>query len=404
MPLEPDGTVLAGTISAQEAARRLGVKPATLYTYVSRGWIESLPGTSARSRRYRVLDVEALRTRTGATKGHAAVASGAMGWGQPVVDTAISAIDERGPIYRGVPAASLLSDGLEAACGVLWAPGAEADAWCAPLDFAPAPGPEDAAPIARLTAFVALDGLREPWSAAFTGAALSIQAAHLIRRCAAALGPPIPPRGTVAAVLCRAMGVPEAEPDVDAALVWCADHELNASTFAARVAASTGAGLHAVVGAGLGALAGPRHGALSARVEHLLDDLDDLDGPLAERAMRVVARSPALPGFGHPLYPQGDPRAHDLMHRAGLRGGQGWARVQAIADAAARQGHPPPNLDFGLVALRHAWGLPKWAPSTLFAVGRMAGWVAHLHEERARGQLIRPRARYIGPPLGLSSS
>jgi citrate synthase len=174
------------------------------------------------------------------------------------------------------------------------------------------------------------------------------------------------------------------------ALVLLADHELNASTFAVRVAASTGASLSASVLAGLAALSGPRHGAHYLRVRAFLDEAEVLGVRATVR--RRLQQGVAIPGFGHPLYADGDPRARALLARIALSGLEAEA-VAAVDEAAG----VPPNVDFALCALTRAAGLPPEAPFGLFAVGRCAGWIAHALEQHGAGALIRPRARYVGP-------
>jgi citrate synthase len=205
----------------------------------------------------------------------------------------------------------------------------------------------------------------------------------------------------VAAICARALGARGGAAGValiDRALVVCADHELNASAFAARVAASTGAGLYAAVGAALAVAAGPLHGGSPLRIEALLAEAATPAG--AARTVRQrLQRGEALPGFGHPLYPAGDPRVRPLVDgaRALAPRDRRLATLLALTRAAAAAGRPPPNLDFGLVAVAVALALPPGAPSGLFAVGRCAGWIAHALEQRAAGYLLRPRARYVGP-------
>lgn len=389
-------TAPTATLSARESAALLGVKPATLYTYVSRGLLRSLPADNGRSRRYLRAEVERLRARSEAARGHGAAARGALGWGQPVVDTAVSTVGPEGPIYRGVPAARLLHRGFEAACDQLWRPAPPPGAWQQPVGARRCPGPPPDRPIAQLCALVAERGLVLRWVEELDGTELTRAAARLIRSAACALG--ATPEGPVAAALATGWGCAAAAADLDAALVWCADHELNASTFAARVAASTGAGLHAVVLAALATLSGPLHGGASRAVQSLFDAVS-ASGCAEELVAEWQRRAAPLPSLGHPLYPDGDPRAQDLLDRAAATGGPGWAPVEALLDTLVAQGQPPPDLDFGLAALCRAWGLPDGAPRALFALGRMAGWVAHLQEQRAQDQLIRPRARYIGPPV-----
>lgn len=179
------------------------------------------------------------------------------------------------------------------------------------------------------------------------------------------------------------------------ALVLCADHELNASSFAARVVASTGASLGAVVSAGLAALTGGRHGGTTARVEALLSELES-ERSVATALRRRLDRGDALPGFGHPLYRQADPRAGAILAHLPKTGAV-RKRLQTVMDAVAGLTGDGPSVDFALVATRRVLGLPEGSGFGLFAAGRTAGWIAHALEQRAAGQLIRPRAAYVGP-------
>jgi citrate synthase len=173
-------------------------------------------------------------------------------------------------------------------------------------------------------------------------------------------------------------------------LVLVADHEFNASAFAARVAASTGASLAASALAGLSTLSGPRHGTAGEAVRALAREAAQL-GPGPAIAARL-AHDRALPGFGHLLYPDGDPRAAALLER--------FKPPPALADLqqrAAEVAGQAPNIDFALIAACEALGLPEDAPFGLFAVARCAGWIAHAIEQGQSDRLIRPRARYVGP-------
>jgi citrate synthase len=188
-----------------------------------------------------------------------------------------------------------------------------------------------------------------------------------------------------------------------AALVACADHELNASTFTVRCITSTGTHLFGAVAGGLAALAGPRHGGETVRIAALLDEASraaDLDRYLANRLARHEhsAQGPVLSGFGHPLYPDGDPRARLLLEmladcapaRSPL--GEVLRLARTVRDTTGAE----PTLDFALAAIERVLGLPAGAAFTLFAVGRVVGWVAHAMEQTSDGRLIRPRARYVG--------
>jgi citrate synthase len=181
------------------------------------------------------------------------------------------------------------------------------------------------------------------------------------------------------------------------ALVLCADHELNVSAFTARCAASAGATPYDVVSAAMATLKGYKHGGASERVLGLFAEIGTLTDARAAIASRL-RRGERLPGFGHPLYPAGDPRAARLLELAEASGNRTeWLRIRSVARAGSELLHDHPNLDFGLAAVTRAYGLPERAPVLMFALGRTAGWIAHAIEEYASDQLIRPRARYTGP-------
>jgi citrate synthase len=203
----------------------------------------------------------------------------------------------------------------------------------------------------------------------------------------------------VASGIQRALGAPaRGVPLLEAALVLCADHELNVSSFVARVAASTGADLEACILAALAAFSGPRHGAESMRVQALVAEASRPDRARPTLLARL-RRGEALPGFGHRFYPGGDPRGTVLLSltAAEARRSRPLATLRALVAEAARLGMGAPNLDVGLLAVAHALRLPPWSGQALFCIGRSAGWIAHVAEQRSSGELLRPRARYVGP-------
>lgn len=402
------------TLSTREAAAYLGIKPETLYAYVSRGLVKGLPGPRGRGRRYRRADLEPLRARS------AGPAAQALGYGEPVLETRITRIAPDGPAYRGQLATALVEQGasFETVAELLWTGElpAQAPRWPArPGDGPPLrerdlarllpPGSPPLTVLALvLPALAASDPLRydaEP-------AAVMARARRLIPRLAAAVALSLEPKRLpaaleapdVASALALALGVPLRPRTLDllrSALILCADHELNASTFAARVAASTGADLYACLSAALAALSGPRHGGASEQVERLLHEA----GSSTRAALTVgehLRRGERLPGFGHPLYPQGDPRLPPLMARAqALKPRSARLRtLQAVVDAVQGMGRPPANIDVGLTATCAALELPPGMGPAIFAIGRLAGWVAHVLEQQQSSQLLRPRARYVG--------
>ncbi len=189
----------------------------------------------------------------------------------------------------------------------------------------------------------------------------------------------------------RAWGVGPAGAElIRVALVLCADHELNASSFTGRCIASTNASLRAVVVGGLAGLSGERHGATTARGEALWDELGNKD--VEQKMAARLARGDGLPGFGHALYPDGDVRATYLLSRILPRHPQ-WKKMIDAGSALVGQ---KPSLDLALVALRRHLRLPVGAAFGLFALGRSIGWIAHGLEQREQSDLIRPRAVYTG--------
>ncbi len=186
---------------------------------------------------------------------------------------------------------------------------------------------------------------------------------------------------------------------IRAALILSADHEFNASAFAARVVASTGANLYGATMAGLAAINGPRHGGLTRRVAALFDDVrqtPDLETELANRLRACVF----IPGFGHQLYPDGDIRAATLFAvlREVVPQSLELAFAERLAGAVERLIDRKSNVDFTTVTVERVLGLPRDSALALFLLGRTVGWIAHALEQAEHGALIRPRARYTGPP------
>lgn len=367
-------------VDIEAALQALGVKPQTLYAYVSRGLIETCPSPShPRRRLYWADDIAELRERRTRSRARAAIATGSMAWGEPSLTTAISTVQRERLIYRGRDAASMAESGtIEEIASLLWesrgsvtfeATGSRAKSpFTALAQLARTSGPS----VGRAKARLCRDA-QDAIGAVALSCGVGNGAVPLHRR------------------LARLWSLGEQEADVlRRTLVLLADHELNVSTFATRVVASSGASLSACLLAGACALSGPRHGNAPSALARLLDECRDRG--VVRSVDAWLDRDGNLPGFGHPLYPSGDVRTRSLRHllpRDAL-----MEDVAAQVMAAAGQ-HP--NVDFSLVAIARAYGLPAEAPFVLFLLGRSVGWAAHAMEQAARKDLIRPRARYVGP-------
>ena len=400
-------------LTAQQAAAALGVTRATLYAYTSRGQVRSEPVAGRpRERRYYRDDVERLKDRKEARRDPSKAAAHGLNWGGPVLESGITLIHNGMFFYRGRDAAKLAETSTaEQAAALLWALPENEEIERERLFEQPcvlthrelaqlrtsAKEPltlfQAALPIAAATDLASYD-LR-PAAVRQTGARIVRLLTTIIAQRDA--------RGPIHTVLQAAWAPkrPAVGDVIRTALVLCADHELNVSAFTARCAASAGASPYDVVSAAMAALKGYRHGGATERVRALLAQAQTPKG-----ARIVVAnhlrRGEGVAGFGHPLYPAGDPRATVLMGLAEASGnGAEWRSVRNLSRAGSELLHDAPNLDLGLAAVARAYRLPDQAPMLLFALGRTIGWIAHAIEEYASGRLIRPRARYVGPaPLG----
>src|SRR5262249_1704757 len=190
----------------------------------------------------------------------------------------------------------------------------------------------------------------------------------------------------------------------DVALILHADHELNASTFAARVAAATLTDLHSAIVAAIGTLKGPLHGGANADVMRLLIEIgEDASPERVEEAIRSkLERKVTIPGFGHRVYHTEDPRATHLRRMSkelGERAGNSrWFEMsQRIEQIVKTEKKLNANVDFYSASTYYTLGIPVNLFTPIFAVSRVSGWTAHVLEQYANNRLIRPRAEYVGP-------
>jgi citrate synthase len=413
-------------LESDEAARRLGVKVTTLYAYVSRGMLVSHRGPSGRRSLFDMDEVERLARRSKQGK--------AVETRMATVTTGITHLTEDGPIYRGRRATQLATETTyEEVAEWLWdvpqtgsgdvgvrpqdagarshQPGDDDLAWV-PLPLGPAPkvGSSD-----RMSWAVVMAGAHDPLRADLRPETV----VRTARRVAASMvnvlpshdggtvgGQPAPARlvlddgtaraGSMAERLAFRLSPAPTEQlvrGVNAALILLADHELATSTMAVRVAASTRADICDALLAGLGTVAGPLHGGASQLAFSLLVEAER-NG--VEQALNDTLRWQGfLPGFGHTVYKHGDPRftvLWEMFRQLAPATNLGVAR--SLIALASEHSIPPPNIDLALAAMAWATGMPPDAGRTLFAVARVAGWVAHYLEELGERPL-RYRARAV---------
>lgn len=389
-------------LSALEVCERLGIKEATLYAYVSRGLIRSEVESSAtRKRRYLAEDVDKLAQRKAQRRDPAKVVEDALHWGVPLLDSAITLIVDNRLFFRGYDAADLArTQPLEAVAALIWldAPSAAPD-----LFAQAAPMPDSLLNMPTLPFMTRMEvALSRAAAADYSAYDLSPEGAartgaRILKQMVAALtGAAV--EGGLAEALAAAWS-PASIPLLNAAMVLCADHELNASSFAARVTASVEATPYGVVQAGLAALQGFKHGGHTARVAAFLREVGQVSR-VRQAIGERLRRGDDLPGFGHRLYPKGDPRARTLMQITAEYLPDAPALALATATAASVEAvcGKQPTIDFALAALEQGLSLPDGAALALFALGRTAGWVGHAIEQYGSNDIIRPRARYIGRP------
>ena len=392
-------------LSAEEAAAALGISRATLYAYVSRGMIYSEPaGEGSRTHRYDAGDVRRLQRRQAQRQNPAVAAEQALHFGAPVLASALTFIEDGHLYYRGKDVLVLAQEAtVEAVIALLWTGSLEPPLGPATIEARSLAKAIDAGlpaitrfqaalPLAAATDLEAYD-LR-PSAVLETGRRIMGLLVALATGTGSNTGPLVTRLRQGWSLSARA------DPLLRATLILCADHELNVSAFTARCVASAGASPYQVVAAGLAALEGQHHGGYTRRVAALWREVESPEAARSRLAGRL-RRGEAIPGFGHKLYPEGDPRANLLLEMVTVFDPQNpaVALAHALSGAAAELLGERPVLDFALVAVARVLALPADSALTLFALGRVIGWIAHALEQYEREELIRPRARYTGPEI-----
>ncbi|KOU71515.1 citrate synthase [Streptomyces sp. MMG1533] len=406
---EPLSRPAGPRLSTKEAAELLGVKPETVYAYVSRGQLTSRRAPGGRGSTFDAKEVEALARRNRRDSG-----GGSGSGGELSVRTRITLIEADRYYFRGVDATELAArHSYEEVAEWLWTgqmrPGATftaPEAAAAVARRAVDALPEHAAPTDRLRVAAIAAAAADPLRFDLSEEAVLGTARVLIPTLVAALPPVLHDHGDGGPLAhrlwTRLSGRPADEASLralDTALALLVDHDLAASTLAVRVAASARAHAYAAVSAGLGVIEGPLHGAASGLAHRLLLDVLDQGSaaPVIADELRAGRR---IPGLGHRLYPGEDPRARALF---GLleqipRAEPAFAAAHDIVATTARHAPLHANVDLALAVLTASSGMPAAAGETIFAVARTAGWIAHALEEYGERPLrMRPSGHYVGP-------
>jgi citrate synthase len=383
MPPQSDENYL----TTAEVARRLQVKPETIYAYVSRGLLSSVRARGRRGSLFAAADVERLASRS---VEHSGVVER--------IESQLTLLQDDELYYRGHSVRTLATEWtVEAVAHLLWT-GELSDQERFPVQRESVQLARDAMEVvpstARLTdklrVAVAVLGAADPLRFDLSPGSVTAAAEKLLGTLVTALpGPTGSARETVGARLWPKLSSQPPRPEVlDAALILLADHGLAVSTVAARVAASARANLYAVVSAGLGALDGQYHGAAPTLAYEFLQRAQR--DPLGALSDQLRSGEP-VPGFGHRIYQERDPRAEVLL---GLLGDH--SIVETITKLADRTPGFP-NSDLAIAAMMHAYDFRPDAGDALFALARIIGWTAHALEEYAAPAL---RFRALGVYTG----
>lgn len=395
-------------LTAKEAAESLGISLTTLYAYVSRGLIRSEDlDQRKRTRHYHAEDVEKLKQRREHRKNPKKAIQRTMHFGSPILESKLTLITDNQLYYRGYKAIQLAETyGLEQVAHLLWTGALVGD----PVVFDDVALMEDLwlescqklqhlRPIERMQALLPLVAASDLTAYDLNPEGVQHTAPKILRLLYSFATGKTCGTHSLAKSLQEAW-LPEdasAAKILERALIVCADHELNVSSFTARCVASAMATPYQVVIAGLAALQGAKHGRESERFEALMHEVGK-----PERARRAIAgrlsRQEHIPGFGHTLYPAGDPRGAYLLQLVAAERPHGpdLDLVNSICSVVEEATGLKPTLDVGLAAVSAGLGLPEGGAISLFALGRVIGWLGHAIEAYQTDQLIRPRASYTG--------
>ncbi|GAA0988419.1 citrate synthase [Acrocarpospora macrocephala] len=397
-------------LTAEEVADRLKIKRETVYAYVSRGRLRSRRADDGRGSVFNPADVERLSAKV----------KGARRRQPDVLESEITLIAADDIYYRGHSARELALTATfeQVACllwgstkaTAVWVPSESTRRFCRKVI---AELPSSVLPVDLIKVVAACVATVEPPDWDFTPDVIATTAQRVLATLLASLPEQSPPADAaafagpaspMAALLwSRLCDRPPAEAEVkllNATMIILADHDLASATFVARTAARAGVEPSGIVRLGIDVGSGPVKGAASLAIETLLHNLNSRDGVEAALTRRLRQGDP-IPGFGHPVYPEGDTRASFILDelRKSHAGNERLATVEEVIQIQLRRGLPPPNAGFALAALTYVLGMVPGAGEAIFVLSRAAGWIAHAIEEYNSEPLERLQSVYVGPPV-----
>ena len=396
-------------LSAREAAAELEVSAATLYSYVSRGLIrsESGPETGDRKKRYHREDIERLKRKKELRREPGKVTERALHWGTPLLESSITLIADNALYYRGENVLELAgTTPFEEVARLIWGsalpveklfpspPAQLPQSW-----HAVAPALQELNSIRQFSVLLQLAEEDDIASYDTSPERVALTGGRILQMMVSTLIGQDTTQDSIADILTQWVGSRKKgiRKLLNAALVLCADHELNVSSFTARCVASAGSTPYSGITAGLGALQGTKHGGHTGKVDSLLREIgrpSETERVIHDR----LRRGEGIAGFGHTLYPEGDPRGRlllDMVYTAFPRT-SATALLQSLEHYVRNTLDREPTIDFALIALVRNLKLRPDAAVTFFALGRTAGWIGHAIEQYHADRIIRPRARYTG--------
>lgn len=385
-------------ISAKEATKLLGITSASLYSYVSRNKIRSIKDPSnKKSHLYNYEDIVKLLEKK-KTEGAETIAQQTLLWGLPVLESSITLIKNNMLYYRGIPITSLVNiSSFEQVASLIWTGDLNQ---CSELFL----NIESSSKIGQISNSLNdiqgfLLGIEKNDLQSLVSDNMTILGSKILLTIITAITQskiPEPIAIKLSKFYCP--NEKHASELINTALILIADHELNASSFTARVVASTGANLYQVLIAALSALSGYKHGSSALKLEIMVKELTE-NLAIEKNLRKRLSRGETIVGFGHTLYPEGDIRAKILFQQIEkyYNETKQYQLLKAIMKKCSEITGKEPNIDFALFTLATVLNQGSEFAIFLFALGRIAGWIGQAIEEYQENRLIRPRAKYIGP-------